>query len=108
MGASKANLFSDQFNRIARYTKAFAHPARIAICEYLLHNDMAPTIQIQKEIPLAPATIAQHIRVLRDASIITGFVDRNTIHYQLNASCFGQVQQFCEHFVTQLDKQQSA
>ena len=38
MGITKSELFKKRQNRIALIGTAFAHPARVAILEYLLHN----------------------------------------------------------------------
>jgi hypothetical protein len=40
MGVTKADLFTQAQNDIALSAKAFAHPARIAIIQYLLRSDI--------------------------------------------------------------------
>lgn len=39
MGVTKSNLFSTDQNELARLAKALAHPARIAIIQYLLKTN---------------------------------------------------------------------
>ena len=39
MGVTKKDLFTEVQNEIALAAKAFAHPARIAIIQYLLRSD---------------------------------------------------------------------
>ena len=38
MGVTKKDLFSDEQNAIALSAKAFGHPARVAIIQYLLKS----------------------------------------------------------------------
>ncbi|MEY3500255.1 MAG: hypothetical protein RL308_1924, partial [Bacteroidota bacterium] len=38
MGITKSDFFSEQQNALANQLKALAHPARIAIIEFLIHR----------------------------------------------------------------------
>lgn len=102
MGASKASLFTDQHNKIAIYMKALAHPARVAICDHLLHTTGATAVEMQEVIPLSYPSIIQHLKVLRKSHLVDGFLKNGAVAYQLNASCFSNIQQFCDHFLSLL------
>ena len=46
MGVTKTQHFTDEQNEIATLLKALAHPARVAIIEYLLSVDTLSLIHI--------------------------------------------------------------
>lgn len=81
MGASKTANFTAKQNQIAILAKALGHPARIAIIEYLLKVNECICGDIVSEIPLAQATISQHLKELKNAGIIQGSIEGNTICY---------------------------
>ena len=84
MGVSKSDSFSAEHNDIAALLKALAHPARVAIVEYLLRIDSCVCGDIVNELPLAQATVSQHLKELKNAGIIKGSVDGTSICYCLN------------------------
>ena len=55
---------------IAKFANAFAHPARVAICQILCEKTGLYFGEIQEKIPLSKATVSQHIAVLKDAGLI--------------------------------------
>jgi DNA-binding transcriptional ArsR family regulator len=84
MGATKSDFFSDQQNEMAQLLKALAHPARIAIVEYLLTVDSCICGDIVNELPLAQPTVSQHLKELKNANIIQGTIEGTSICYCLN------------------------
>ena len=60
---------------LAQLAKALGHPARIRILELLLTRDACYCGQIVDELPLAQATVSQHLKVLRDAGLVVGEID---------------------------------
>ena len=85
MGLSKAILFSDEQNRLASLAKVFAHPARIAIIEYLFKNRTCVVNGLLEELPLSQSTISQHLKEMKNAGIIKGEVEGANICYCLNS-----------------------
>ncbi len=77
MGATKTDHFTDRQNQIATLAKALGHPARIAIIEYLLKRKDCICGDIVNELPLAQATVSQHLKELKNAGIIKGNIDGN-------------------------------
>jgi len=61
MGISKTSLFTQNQNELALIAKAFAHPARVAILEYLLKANQCINSDLVEELGLAQATISQHL-----------------------------------------------
>lgn len=81
MGITKTELFTQTQNEIALAAKAFAHPARIAIIEYLLDTNACINSDLVKELGLAQATISQHLRELKDIGIIQGSIEGTRMNY---------------------------
>ena len=84
MGITKTEHFSEKQNQIASIAKALGHPARVAIIDYLLKVNACICNDIVDELPLAQATISQHLRELKNTGIIIGNIEGNAICYCLN------------------------
>jgi len=92
MGLTKTDLFTENQNEIAILAKAIAHPARVAIIEYLLKVNACICNDIVNELPLAQPTISQHLKELKNAGIIKGNIEGNAICYCINEQVFGKIQ----------------
>ncbi|WP_228852851.1 ArsR/SmtB family transcription factor [Aegicerativicinus sediminis] len=84
MGVTKTELFTDVQNEIALAAKAFSHPARVAIIQYLLKSDACINGDLVQEVGLAQATISQHLRELKDIGIIKGTIEGSKVNYCIN------------------------
>jgi ArsR family transcriptional regulator len=60
---------------LALLAKALGHPARVRILRLLLSRDACYCGQIVDEVPLAQATVSQHLKVLKEAGLVTGEID---------------------------------
>ena len=94
MGASKSDSFSVEHNEISSLFKAFSHPARIAIVEYLLSVDSCICGDIVNELPLAQPTISQHLKELKNANIIKGNIEGTAICYCLNPETMAKIESY--------------
>ncbi|SMC35345.1 ArsR/SmtB family transcription factor [Moheibacter sediminis] len=81
MGATKTEHFTESQNQIATIAKALGHPARIAIVEHLMKVNQCICGDIVNELPLAQPTVSQHLKELKNAGIIKGSIEGNTICY---------------------------
>jgi predicted transcriptional regulator len=81
MGATKSDLFTRQQNDLANMAKAIAHPARIAILQYLVKKNACICGDLVEEIGLAQATTSQHLKELKNAGIIQGSIDGVSVCY---------------------------
>lgn len=61
--------------RLMRMMKALGHPARMQIVRYLSEHPQCITGDLVEVLPLAQATVSQHLKVLREAGIICGTID---------------------------------
>ncbi len=69
---------------LARLAKALAHPARLAILQFLARKSHCYCGRIVDELPLAQATVSQHLRVLKSAGLIRGTVSGVKVCYCLD------------------------
>ncbi|OOG72811.1 helix-turn-helix transcriptional regulator [Algoriphagus sp. A40] len=92
MGITKTDLFTAEQNELAQLAKAFAHPARIAILQYLVKSKSCINGTLVQELGLAQATISQHLRELKDLGLIKGSIEGASISYCINSQKWDQVQ----------------
>ncbi len=69
MGATKSYGFSVKENKLAKYAKALAHPARIAILKLLAKKATCQCGNIVEELPLSQSTVSQHLKELKEAGL---------------------------------------
>src|SRR3954465_9277068 len=81
MGATKSEEFTVKQNKIAKYMKALAHPARIAILEVLIKKQACICGDIVGEIPLSQSTVSQHLKELKEAGLIKGDIEGAKVCY---------------------------
>ena len=81
MGATKSYEFSVKENRLARYAKALAHPARIAVLKLLVAKSTCQCGDIVDELPLSQSTVSQHLKELKEAGLIKGEIDGTKVCY---------------------------
>ena len=81
MGITKSALFKKRQNRVANLAKAFDHPARVAIIEFLLSNETCICNDLVNELPLSQSTITQHLKELKRIGIIKGEVEGPKVNY---------------------------
>jgi len=75
MAQSKNSEFDVKMTSLARYAKALAHPARIAILEILAKKATCICGEIVEVLPLAQSTVSQHLKELKSAGLIRGRID---------------------------------
>lgn len=91
MGASKSDIFSRHHNQIADMAKAMAHPARVAILEQILDSGSCICNDLVINLPLAQATISQHLKELKIAGIIKGQTEGKVVCYWIDEDNWNQM-----------------
>jgi DNA-binding transcriptional ArsR family regulator len=81
MGATKSSEFSLKENQLAKYAKALAHPARIAILQLLVQKQTCVCGDIVDELPLSQSTVSQHLKELKEAGLIHGEIEGVKVCY---------------------------
>ena len=103
MGATKSDHFTGKQNSIAMLLKAFGHPARVAIMEYLIKVDTCICGDIVNEIPLAQPTVSQHLKELKNAGLIKGSIEGNAICYCIDEKAIEKLKSFFENISIKLN-----
>ncbi len=93
MTYAKTAAFTDEQQQLARVAKALAHPARVAIIQFLASQKTCISGDIAAELPLARTTVSQHLQELKALDLIRGEIDGLTVCYCLNTALLRQVQQ---------------
>ena len=77
--------------RLAALAKALGHPARVRIVRFLAGSDACMCGQICDVVPLAPSTVSQHLKVLKQAGLITGEIDGTRVCYSLDRAVLAEL-----------------
>lgn len=97
----KKKVYTENQEKLARYSKALGHPARVFIMEFLVKNthkccysgDMA------EELPIARSTLSQHLKELKDAGLIQGEINPPYIKYCINKAGWAEAKDLLETFL---------
>ena len=73
-----------EFETLATTCKALSHPARLAILQTLSRRGSCICGEIVDLMPLSQATVSQHLKILKDAGLITGEIDGQRSCYCIN------------------------
>ena len=76
--------YTHQEEQIARFAKALGHPARIVILKFLASQDNCFFGDIHEVLPIAKATVSQHLAELKDAGLIQGEIQPPKVKYCIN------------------------
>lgn len=76
--------YTDEEEKLARFAKAMGHPARIAILNFLANQKCCFFGDINDELPIAKATVSQHLKELKDAGLIQGEIETPKVRYCIN------------------------
>ena len=101
MGASKLDIYSNDINHIATAAKVFAHPARVAILQYISKQDSCICNDLVDEIGLAQPTISQHLKVINAAGLLQGNFEGKSLCYCINMEKFQELQSLFNNFFNQ-------
>ncbi|MDD5975763.1 MAG: metalloregulator ArsR/SmtB family transcription factor [Bacteroidales bacterium] len=92
--------------QIARIAKAMSHPTRVAILNFLAKQTTCYFGEINEELPIAKATVSQHLKELKSAGLIQGEIEAPKVKYCINRENWevaGQL--FADFFGQELTKE---
>ena len=81
MGLTKTEGFTKNQLDLAALAKALAHPARVAILQFVATQQTCICGDIVDSLPLSQSTVSQHLKELKSAGLIKGEVDGPSICY---------------------------
>jgi len=84
MAVSKKEEFTQEDIWLADVAKALSHPARIRILKILNDMDSCMVGSLVDKLPLAQATVSQHLKELKRVGLIEGEIDGPKICYCIN------------------------
>lgn len=105
MASSKQTLFPEEQTALANFAGALAHPARIVIITMLQDCGEACCGDIVSKLPLAQATVSQHLQALSKAGLLLNRNDGPKVFYSLNCEA---IRSFCHSFQCTLGTNQDA
>ena len=80
----KKKDYTQTQEQLARFAKAMGHPARIAILNFLAQRNTCYFGDIHEELPIAKATVSQHLKELKEAGLIQGEIETPKVKYCIN------------------------
>ncbi|MAP55827.1 metalloregulator ArsR/SmtB family transcription factor [Altibacter sp.] len=92
MGVTKMSLHTTEQIEIAEIAKVLAHPARVAILQYISKQEGCICNDIVDEVGLAQPTISQHLQVIRKAGLLKGTFEGRNLCYCLDVDRFKELQ----------------
>ena len=98
MGITKTQIFDSKQNRLASIFKVMAHPARIAILQYVSTQPSCICNDIVEEIGLAQPTISQHLKELKSIDLIHGEIEGKKVCYCINLKKWKEIQELLNSF----------
>lgn len=75
---------TDQEEQIARFAKAMGHPTRMTILRFLAAQESCFFGDIHEVLPIAKATVSQHLKELKEAGLIQGEIETPKVRYCIN------------------------
>mgnify|MGYP001195947677 FL=1 len=81
MAYLKNHAYDIDTEELARFAKAMGHPARISILRFLSSLDSCFFGDICQELPIAKATVSQHLTELKNAGLIRGEIEPPKVRY---------------------------
>jgi len=84
---------------LALMFKALAAPARIAMVR-LLKNRALCVGALAKKLGITPGAVSQHLRILKEASLVKAEKRGYFMHYRLNQETLGRWKEALEQFLT--------
>lgn len=88
MAINKKEAFDTAEVSLADFAKALAHPARVAILKTLAQRSTCVCGELVDVLPLAQATVSQHLKELKNAGLIKGEIDGAKSCYCINWDVF--------------------
>jgi DNA-binding transcriptional ArsR family regulator len=90
MALARKDLFQRKDAELADFSKALAHPARLAILAALAEKRECICGDLVLGLPLAQSTVSQHLKALKEAGLIRGLVDGPRSRYCIDWKLFSR------------------
>ncbi len=101
METAKKTNFTEEQNQIALFAKAFGHPARVKILDYLFEIESCICGDIVEEVGLAQSTISQHLKELKSIGLIKGTIEGASVCYCIDTENWAKMKKVLQKFINQ-------
>ena len=91
--------YTQQEEQIARFAKALGHPARIVILKFLAAQENCFFGDLHEVLPIAKATVSQHLTELKNAGLIQGEIQPPKVKYCINTENWTLAKTLFEKFL---------
>ncbi len=91
-----AEGFSRNDQQLANLARALGHPARVAIFRKLRRAGACFCGEIVEVMPLAQATVSQHLKVLKEAGLVEGEIEGPRVCYCADEKAVDRLKQLLQ------------
>lgn len=91
--------YNSREEQIARYMKALSHPARVAIIRFLANQESCYFGDIHEVLPIAKATVSQHLAELKNSGLIQGDIMPPKVKYCINKEIWQDTKELIAGFL---------
>lgn len=102
MGVSKSHIFSTHQNELAAIAKVMAHPARLAILQYISKQEGCICTDLVEEIGLAQPTISQHLNEIKKIGLLKGTFEGKNLCYCIDTERWEALQTLFQEFFSNI------
>ena len=102
MAFAKKEEFTTEDVWLADIAKALSHPARIQILKILTDIDTCVCGDIVDKLPLAQATVSQHLKELKRVGLIDGEINGPKVCYCVNQKALDKAKKSLDKLFTQV------
>ncbi|MBM6992033.1 MAG: winged helix-turn-helix transcriptional regulator [Prevotella sp.] len=92
--------YTNDQEQLARYAKAMGHPARVAILGFLARQEHCYFGDIHEELPIAKATVSQHLKELKEAGLIKGEIEAPKVKYCIDRQNWEKARRMMADFMS--------
>lgn len=104
MGLSKTYMFTEKQNELAKVAKVLAHPARVAILEYISKQDACICTDLVDIIGLSQPTISQHLNEIKKIGLLKGTFEGKNLCYCIDQERWEELQQTFHLFFSNITR----
>ena len=104
MATPKIEEFTNEEIFLADTAKALSHPARIKIMKLLSEMNACVCGELVNLLPLAQATVSQHLKELKRVGLIQGDIDGPKVCYCVNIEMLQKVTSDFQNYFSKLNK----
>ena len=90
----KPDIQNKSEDQLANYFKALGHPVRVRILRRLLAAEPCLCGELVDIFSLAQSTVSQHLKVLKDAGLVTSTADGPRCCYRVEAVALKQLRKY--------------